>query len=86
MAPKAWKEALWFGRSQHNKENKQTTFLNREISIWKKKKKTMKKHKFPSFSQKSFWCKLAKICHRKFTNSNNNFKRVIDNGNDLSNA
>jgi hypothetical protein len=35
MVPKAWKEALWFGRSQHNKENKQTTFLNREISGWK---------------------------------------------------
>lgn len=30
MAPIAWQEALWFGRSQHeNKTNKQTTFIDR---------------------------------------------------------
>jgi hypothetical protein len=50
LVPKAWKEALWFGRSQYNKENKQTTFLNREIPLWEKKNYNEKTQVFKFFS------------------------------------
>jgi hypothetical protein len=29
MVPRAWQEALWFGKSQRDKQNQQTTFFYR---------------------------------------------------------
>jgi hypothetical protein len=31
MVPTVWPKTLWFGRSQHDKQNKQTTFLHGDI-------------------------------------------------------
>jgi hypothetical protein len=36
MLPKAWKEALWFGRSQHNKENNKLPSLIEKFQSGKK--------------------------------------------------
>ncbi len=63
MVPKAWKDALWFGRCQHNKKqtNKQPSLTEKFQSGGKTNYNEI--HKFPSFSEKTSWCKLAKTCH-----------------------